>query len=88
MKYINADTIFPEQLLEEIQRHVSGGLIYIPKPKHTHKKWGENSGGRQLIQERNSEIRKKFASRTTVDQLAEQYCLSIESIKKIVYCKK
>lgn len=57
MKYINADTIFPEELLKEIQRHISGGLIYIPRPKDAHKKWGENSGGRRIVRERNDEIR-------------------------------
>lgn len=88
MKYINADTIFPEELLKEIQRHISGGLIYIPRPKDAHKKWGENSGIRRVVQERNDEIRRLFAAGTTIDQLAEQYCLSIDSIKKIVYCKK
>ncbi len=88
MKYINADTIFPEELLREIQRHIPGGLIYIPRPKGAHKKWGENSGGRMLVQERNNEIRRLFTAGRTIDQLAEQYCLSVDSIKKIVYGKK
>lgn len=88
MKYINADTIFPEELLREIQRHIPGGLIYIPRPKDAHKKWGENSGGRRLVQERNNEIRQLFTAGRTIDQLAEQYCLSVDSIKKIVYGKK
>jgi len=88
VKYINADTIFPEELLKEIQRHIPGGLIYIPRPKDAHKKWGENSGSRRTVQERNNGIRQLFAAGTTIDQLAEQYCLSVDSIKKIVYCKK
>ncbi|WP_440114725.1 CD3324 family protein [Paenibacillus sp. QZ-Y1] len=88
MKYINADTIFPEELLKEIQRHIPGGLVYIPKPKDAHKKWGENSGSRMVVTERNKEIRQLFSAGTTIDQLVEQYCLSVDSIKKIVYCKK
>lgn len=40
MKYVNADAVLPKALLEEIQRHLPGGLIYIPRPKDTHKKWG------------------------------------------------
>lgn len=82
MKYINADTIFPEELLREIQRHIPGGLIYIPRPKGAHKKWGENSGGRRIIKERNVEIRQLFAAGSTIDQLAVQFCLSVDSIKK------
>lgn len=88
MKYINADTIFPEELLKEIQRHIPGGLVYIPRPKDAHKKWGENSGSRMVVQERNNKIRQLFAAGTTIDQLAAQFCLSIDSIKKIVYCRK
>lgn len=88
MKYINADTILPEELLKEIQRHIPGGLVYIPRPKDAHKKWGENSGGRTVVKERNVKIRQLFAAGTTIDQLAEQFCLSINSIKKIVYCKR
>ncbi|WP_342553454.1 CD3324 family protein [Paenibacillus sp. FSL R7-0652] len=87
MKYVNADTILPEELLREIQRHLPGGLIYIPKPKDTHKKWGEKSGGRQLIRSRNNEIRGLHREGITIDQLAARFCLSIDSIKKIVYCK-
>jgi len=41
MKYVNADQIFPQALLMEIQKYVHGELVYIPKPKRLHKKWGE-----------------------------------------------
>ncbi|MEC0109535.1 CD3324 family protein [Paenibacillus taichungensis] len=88
MKYINADTIFPESLLKEIQRHIPGGLVYIPKPKETHQKWGENSGSRMILKQRNDEIRQLFVAGMSIDQLIEKYCLSIDSIKKIVYSKK
>ncbi len=30
MKYKNAKDIFPENLLKQIQRYVSGEIIYIP----------------------------------------------------------
>ncbi|OAX45832.1 CD3324 family protein [Paenibacillus sp. AD87] len=88
MKYINADTIFPESLLKEIQRHIPGGLVYIPKPKEAHQKWGENSGSRMILKQRNDEIRQLFVAGMSIDQLIEKYCLSIDSIKKIVYSKK
>lgn len=44
MNYLRADLILPEELLYEIQKYVQDGLIYIPKPKNLHKKWGEVSG--------------------------------------------
>lgn len=88
MKYINADAILPEELLKEIQRHIPGGLVYIPKPKEAHTKWGEKSGSRAVVKERNEQIRRLFAAGLTVHELTERFFLSIDSIKKIVYSKK
>ncbi|MGW8825063.1 CD3324 family protein [Paenibacillus lautus] len=87
MKYINADIILPEELLKEVQKYVQGGMVYIPKPEGLRKKWGENSGSRVYLKKRNLEIRQLFASGATIDQLSSQYCLSGDSIKKIVYTK-
>lgn len=88
MNYINADAILPEELLKEIQRHIPGGLVYIPKPKEAHQKWGEKSGSRAVVRERNEQIRRLFAAGVTVQELTERFFLSIDSIKKIVYSKK
>lgn len=33
MKYFKANTVFPSDLLEEIQKYVQGEYIYIPNPK-------------------------------------------------------
>lgn len=90
MNYFRADTVFPEELLTEIQKYIQDGLVYVPKPRDLHKKWGDNTGVRQLVQKRNMEIRDKFNNTHCILQLAEEYCLSVESIKKIVYkkCKK
>ena len=30
MKYINASTILPDELVEELQKYVQAGYIYIP----------------------------------------------------------
>ena len=88
MKYVNADIIFPEELLKEIQKYVHGGMVYVPKPKGLRKKWGENSGSRKYLNHRNNEIRQKFSFGVTIDQLSDQFCLSCYSIKKIVYSNK
>lgn len=88
MKYVNADLIFPEELLQEIQKYVHGGLVYVPKREESRKKWGENSGSRRYLNHRNHEIREKFATGVTIEQLSGQFCLSFDSIKKIVYVKK
>ncbi|MEK4527301.1 MULTISPECIES: hypothetical protein [Paenibacillus] len=33
MRYVNADIIFLEELLNEIQKYMNGGLVYVPKIK-------------------------------------------------------
>ena len=83
MKYKNAQDILPDRLLKELQKYISGETIYIPKAE-TKKQWGESSGARSYYKQRNEEIRSKYASGMTIDQLAEEYNLLIESIRKII----
>ncbi|RID89555.1 hypothetical protein D1953_00095 [Peribacillus asahii] len=87
MKYVKATAVLPEALINEIQKYVQGATIYIPKPEAAHQKWGTRSGSRKWIDDRNTHIRKSFQNGLKIDQLAEEYCLSVETIKKIVYSK-
>ena len=59
MGYRNAQEIFPEGLLKQIQRYVSGETIYVPA-RDERKAWGETSGYQQYIRERNEKIRTDF----------------------------
>ncbi|WP_042160932.1 CD3324 family protein [Paenibacillus gorillae] len=88
MKYVKADLVFPEALLKEMQKYVHGEMVYIPKPKGIRKKWGEASGSRKNLIQRNEEIRHLFSVGQTIDQLSDRFFLSSCSIKKIVYSKK
>lgn len=88
MKYVNADTIFPKELLKEIQKYVNGGMVYVPRAEGLRKKWGENSGSRKYLILRNDEICQKFLNGVTIDQLSDRFGLSSDSIKKIVYSNK
>ncbi|MBM7568789.1 CD3324 family protein [Paenibacillus sacheonensis] len=87
MNYINADVLLPEDLLKEVQRYISGVMIYVPRPEGERKGWGANSGSRTEIRNRNREIRREFAEGAAIAQLAERYFLAIDTIKKIVYAK-
>ncbi len=87
MKYRNARNIFPENLLKQIQRYVSGETIYIPAGDEK-KAWGETSGYKQYIHERNGNIRDGFSNGKSMYELMEEYSLSYDSIKRIVYNKK
>lgn len=85
MKHIRANNILPEELMKEIQKYIQGEYLYIPKEDGVRKKWGASSGAKKEIIKRNNEIKEKFLDGTSKETLAEVYCLSISSIKKIVY---
>lgn len=88
MHYKNANEVIPQHLLTEIQKYVQGETIYIPKPTQTRKKWGSKTGSRASIDKRNLQIRQSFSNGEKIDQLADTYFLSVETIKKIVYRKR
>ncbi len=85
MNYKNAKDIFPPELLKEIQTYVQGERVYIPQLDNVRRNWGKKSGWREEITFRNNEILKKYKDGLTMDELAELFCLSSESIRKIVY---
>jgi hypothetical protein len=87
MKYENAEKILPAHLLKQIQEYASGKLLYIPS-KDTKRGWGETSGYKQYLHERNHDIKLRFSSGAGIDQLADEYYLSCDSIKRIVYKKE
>ena len=86
MNYENAADILPEDLLKRVQKFAAGKLIYIPETI-AKRSWGETSGYKQYLTERNKEINEKFISGSTIEHLSDEYNLSVESIKKIVYTK-
>lgn len=87
MKYIKADSVLPIALVEELQSYIQGGYIYVPSRKDSKKKWGELSGCRYEIEQRNRKIRKDYHQGKSVDELADIYYLSVHSIRKIIYEK-
>lgn len=87
MSQLNGKDIFPERLLKQIQKYVAGESVYIPA-REKRKSWGETSGYKRYILERNMEIKNKFKNGVSIDSLSDEYFLSTESIKRIVYSKK
>jgi len=87
MGYVKAETILPDSLLREIQKYIQGEYVYIPSENTKRKKWGEKSGTRDYIKNRNEEICNKHKNGYSILDLAEEFFLSIDSIKKIVYTK-
>lgn len=87
MKYINANAILPDVLVEELQKYVQAGYIYIPAKDEQRKSWGELSGYREELKRRNQMIVSEYRQGTSVEELADRYYLSIYAIRKIIYQK-
>ena len=87
MKYINAKNLLPDALVKELQSYIQGGYLYVPADQAQQKRWGEASGYRQELQQRNCRIRAARRQGASLEHLAEQYCLSIHAIRKIIYQK-
>lgn len=87
MKYINAKDILPDALVKELQSYIKGGYLYVPADQAQQKRWGEVSGYRQELQQRNRQIVEAFRNGASIDELAEKYFLSVSAIRKIIYQK-
>lgn len=86
MKYINASKLLPETLLRELQEYIQGGYLYIPA-RGRRQRWGEVSGYREELCRRNGQIRAAYRAGVSPEALAEEYCLSVHAIRKILYHK-
>lgn len=87
MKYENGRDVFPEKLLRQIQKYAAGKLVYIPAGT-AKRSWGETSGYKRFLAERNREMKARFKAGADAETLAGEYFLSVESVRKIVYSKK
>ena len=87
MRYKNAQDIIPDHLLEELQKYVQAGYIYIPAKDEQHKSWGELSGYRKELNKRNEAIIDKYQNGASIEELADEYYLSVYAIRKIIYQK-
>lgn len=87
MKYINAKVLLPDALVKELQSYIQGGYIYVPTVQTQQRRWGEVSGYRQELQQRNRQIIEEYQKGSSMDCLAEKYCLSVYAIRKIIYQK-
>ncbi|MDD3165372.1 MAG: CD3324 family protein [Oscillospiraceae bacterium] len=84
MRYRNASEILPDRLLKELQQYAPGELLYIPAEKQR-RQWGASSGAKVFYEQRNQTIRNRFFSGEPLESLAEEYHLSTDTIRKIVY---
>ena len=83
MKYRNASSVLPPDLLAELQKYAGGELLYIPQNGQK-SAWGYKNGSRERYRKRNTEMQRLYLSGISMHELSERYCLSYESVKKIV----
>lgn len=88
MKYVKAQDVLPEELIELIQKYIDGNYLYIPRKDDNHKSWGENSGIKNILKIRNKEIYIKYNNGMSVDALSNKYYLSEKSIRRIISYEK
>lgn len=87
MKYENAADVLPAALLNEVQKYAQGWLLYIPKNGKS-MPWGEAGGCRAELDRRNAQIRARYASGRSIMEIAEEFFLAPDTVKKLVYGKK
>lgn len=88
MKYEKAQNILPEDVIELIQQYIEGGYLYIPVKNENKKAWGENSGAKDSLKERNREIFDLYNQGISIKELAADYYLTEYSIRRIIRQEK
>ncbi|WMJ89046.1 CD3324 family protein [Anaerocolumna sp. MB42-C2] len=83
MKYLNAAEVLPKELVIEIQKHISGEILYIPSVEK--QKWGEKNGSKRFFANRNNKIKIQYQLGYTINQISEEFGLAYETVRKIVY---
>ncbi len=84
MKYEKAQNILPEDVVELIQQYIDGGYLYIPRKCENRKAWGENSGIKNELKDRNVEIFNSYKKGSSIKILAEKYYLTEQTIRRII----
>ena len=84
MKYKKAQDVLPQYMIEDLQKYIEGGYLYIPKKEENKKSWGENTSTKDEWNKRNKEIAKKHKNGKTIEELADEYYLTGYSIRRII----
>ena len=71
-------------MIEDLQKYIEGGYLYIPKKEENKKSWGENTSTKDELNKRNKEIAKKHKNGKTIEELADEYYLTGYSIRRII----
>lgn len=81
MSYINAKSVLPKEMIEEIQKYVNGVNLYIPKVSEVKSTY---SSYKLELHERNQEIYELFLQGKKVSELVAKFYLSDKRIYRIL----
>ena len=84
MRYIKAEDILPEEVVELIQQYVDGETIYIPRKAENRLAWGCKTNYKTELRQRNARICQEYASGVSVCELSSRHHLSEKSIRRIL----
>lgn len=88
MSYIKADEVLPQNIIKLIQQYIDGENIYIPKKEGSRVGWGEKTGVKSELYQRNTSIYQEYLNGEAVSLLASRYYLSDKSIQRIIRAMK
>lgn len=88
MRYVNGNSVLPQELIKEIRKYVEGLYVYIPKSDEKSRKINTETNFRKEIKNRNRRIYDQFLSGKSIEEIAVQNYLSEKSIRRIVLIKK
>ncbi|WP_353601476.1 CD3324 family protein [Clostridium sp. KNHs214] len=84
MKYENAKEVLPLDILEIIQEYIDGKYVYIPQKYNNKTSWGEESGFRREIKNRNIKILNEYKNGKSIKELSQKFYLTEHSIRRII----
>lgn len=88
MRYLKAQNVLPNEIISIIQQFVDGEFVYIPRKFGEQRSWGEKSGTKDSLKERNAQIFGEYVNGSTVADLSQSYYLSEQSIRRIISQEK
>lgn len=90
MKYKNAKDVLPKELLREVKKYAAGSLLYIPSEEAEHldsQMKRSLTDFKQNLMVRNQRIYNEYLAGKSITELADEYYLSLDTVKKMVYGK-
>lgn len=84
MRYLKAQSVLPQEVIATIQKYIDGEFIYIPRKDGEQRSWGEKSGTKLALEERNQQIYSEYLTGASIETLTKSFYLSEHSIRRII----